>query len=181
MDNILSPEKLTHTWLEDTLALLFGTLMISFGIILFRQAGALTGGTAGMAFLIHYATHLPFGVVFFVINLPFYWLSVRRMGAAFTLKTFCAVGLVSLFSDLHGYFIHVDRLNPYYATLFGNIMVGIGFVVLFRHKVQMVVDACIVTASLWVVSLPMLLVSILGAVILNSIIAMNHRPGRYAV
>ena len=101
MDNILSPEKLTHTWLEDTLALLFGTLMISFGIILFRQAGALTGGTAGMAFLIHYATHLPFGVVFFAINLPFYWLSVRRMGAAFTLKTFCAVGLVSLFSDLH--------------------------------------------------------------------------------
>ena len=204
MDNILSPEKLTHTWLEDTLALLFGTLMISFGIILFRQAGALTGGTAGMAFLIHYATHLPFGVVFFVINLPFYWLSVRRMGAAFTKKTFCAVGLVSLFSDLHGYFIHVDRLNPYYATLFGNIMVGIGFVVLFRHKAslggvnilalylqdksgiragkfQMVVDACIVTASLWVVSLPMLLVSILGAVILNSIIAMNHRPGRYAV
>ena len=102
MDNVLSPEKLTHTWLEDALALLFGTLMISFGIILFRQAGALTGGTAGMAFLIHYATHLPFGVVFFAINLPFYWLSVRRMGAAFTLKTFCAVGLVSLFSDLHG-------------------------------------------------------------------------------
>ncbi|MCP5821579.1 YitT family protein, partial [Klebsiella pneumoniae] len=83
----------------------------------------------------------------------------------------------------------------YYATLFGNIMVGIGFVVLFRHKAslggvnilalylqdksgiragkfQMVVDACIVTASLWVVSLPMLLVSVLGAVILNSIIAM---------
>ena len=51
MDNVLSPEKLTHTWLEDALALLFGTLMISFGIILFRQAGALTGGTAGMAFL----------------------------------------------------------------------------------------------------------------------------------
>ena len=25
MDNVLSPEKLTHTWLEDTLALLFGT------------------------------------------------------------------------------------------------------------------------------------------------------------
>ena len=35
MDNVLSPEKLTHTWLEDALALLFGTLMISFGIILF--------------------------------------------------------------------------------------------------------------------------------------------------
>ncbi|TYD27826.1 YitT family protein, partial [Klebsiella pneumoniae] len=61
MDNVLSPEKLTHTWLEDTLALLFGTLMISFGIILFRQAGALTGGTAGLAFLVPYAPPLPFG------------------------------------------------------------------------------------------------------------------------
>lgn len=45
----------------------------------------------------------------------------------------------------------------------------------------MVVDACIVSASLFVVSVPMLLASVLGAVILNLIIAMNHRPGRYAV
>ena len=137
MDNVLTPNKLAHTWLEDALALLFGTLMISFGVIMFRQAGALTGGTAGIAFLIHYATHLPFGVAFFLINLPFYWLSVRRMGMQFTLKTFCAVALVSLFSDLHGRFIHFDQLNPYYATLFGNIMVGIGFVVLFRHKASL--------------------------------------------
>ncbi|MBR7459909.1 YitT family protein, partial [Klebsiella quasipneumoniae] len=48
-------------------------------------------------------------------------------------------------------------------------------------KFHMVVDACIVTASLCVVSLPMLLVSVLGPVILNSIIAMNHSPRRYAV
>ena len=204
MDNVLTPNKLAHSWLEDALALLFSTLMISFGIILFRQAGALTGGTAGMAFLIHYAAHVPFSAAFFAINLPFYWLSVRRMGAQFTLKTFCAVALVSLFSELHGRFIHFDQLNPYYATLFGNVVVGIGFVVLFRHKAslggvnilalylqdksgiragkfQMVVDACIVTASLFFVSLPMLATSIVGAVILNSIIAMNHRPGRYAV
>jgi uncharacterized membrane-anchored protein YitT (DUF2179 family) len=63
-----------------------------------------------MAFLIHYAAHVPFGAAFFAINLPFYWLSVRRMGAQFTLKTFCAVALVSLFSELHGRFIHVDQL-----------------------------------------------------------------------
>jgi uncharacterized membrane-anchored protein YitT (DUF2179 family) len=47
-------------------------------------------------------------------------------------------------------------------------------------KFQMVVDACIVTASLFVVSLPMLVVSVVGATLLNLIIAMNHRPGRYA-
>lgn len=199
-----SASRLSHTWIEDSLALLFGTLLVSFGVVLLRQVGALTGGTAGMAFLVHYITHIPFGVAFFLLNLPFYYLSIKRMGRPFTLKTFCAVGLVSLFSGLHGQFIQISSLNPYYATLFGNIMMGVGFIVLFRHKaslgginilalylqdksgiragkLMMAVDACVVTASLFVVSLPMLLASIAGAVILNLIIAMNHRPGRYAV
>lgn len=45
----------------------------------------------------------------------------------------------------------------------------------------MAVDTCVVLASLFVVSGPILLASIAGAVILNLIIAMNHRPGRYRV
>ncbi|MCL2896525.1 YitT family protein [Brenneria tiliae] len=204
MDNVIATEKLSHTPLEDVLAILIGTLMVSFGIILLRQAGALTGGTAGMAFLLHYLTHVSFGTAFFLLNLPFYYLAIRRMGWKFTIKTFCAVALVSLFSDLHSLFIHFDRLNPFYATLFGNLIMGLGFIVLFRHKAslggvnilalylqdkyrlragkfQMGVDIVIVLTSLFVVSIPMLIASILGAIILNLIIAMNHRPGRYAV
>ncbi|PWC21701.1 hypothetical protein DDT52_05110 [Brenneria roseae subsp. roseae] len=204
MDNVITTEKLSHTLLEDILAMLIGTLMVSFGVILLRQAGALTGGTAGLAFLLHYLTQVSFGVAFFLLNLPFYYLAVRRMGWKFTVKTFCAVGLVSVFSDLHSLFIHFDRLNPFYATLFGNIIMGLGFIVLFRHKaslggvnilalylqdkyglragkLQMGVDVVIVLASLFVVSIPMLIASILGATVLNLIIAMNHRPGRYTV
>ncbi|RLM19715.1 hypothetical protein BIY29_16395 [Brenneria alni] len=204
MDNLITTEKLPHTLLEDVLAILIGTLMVSFGVILLRQAGALTGGTAGMAFLLHYLTHISFGTAFFLLNLPFYYLAIRRMGWKFTVKTFFAVALVSLFSDLHPLFVHFDRLNPFYATLFGNLIMGLGFIVLFRHKAslggvnilalylqdkyglragkfQMGVDIVIVLASLFVVSISMLTASILGAAILNLIIAMNHRPGRYAV
>lgn len=204
MDNIVQPVKIPHTFLEDALALLFGTLMVSFGVTLLKSAGALTGSTAGIAFLISYLTHVSFGVAFFAINLPFYWLAVKRMGWAFTLKTFCAVGLVSLFTHLHPLFIRFSALDPFYATLFGNVVMGIGFIVLFRHKaslgginilalwlqarygiragkLQMAVDSCVVLASLFVVSLPMLAASIAGAVILNLIIAINHRPGRYIV
>jgi len=193
-----------HTALEDVLAIVIGTLMVSFGVVMLRQVGALTGGTAGMAFLAHYLTQVSFGTAFFIINLPFYYLSVRRMGWQFTLKTFSAVALVSVFSDLHPLFIHFDHLQPFYATLFGNVIMGIGFIVLFRHKaslggvnilalflqdkyglragkLQMGVDCCIVLASLFVVSYEMLIASILGAVIVNLIIAMNHRPGRYSV
>lgn len=204
MDNVVQAVKIPHSRLEDTLAIVMGTLMVSFGVIMLKQAGALTGSTAGIAFLVSYLTPLSFGSAFFLINLPFYWLAVRRMGWEFTLKTFCAVGLVSLFTHLHPLFVHFSALNPFYATLFGNVVMGIGFIVLFRHKaslgginilalwlqarfglragkLQMAVDTCVVLASLFVVSLPMLLASVAGAVVLNLIIAMNHRPGRYMV
>jgi uncharacterized membrane-anchored protein YitT (DUF2179 family) len=203
MVEVTPVSRLQHTLLEDVLAVLVGTLMVSFGIMLLRQAGALTGGTAGVAFLIHYASDVSFGTAFFLINLPFYYLAIRRMGWAFTFKTFFAVALVSLFTDLHLRFIHIDQLQPIYATLFGNLIMGLGFIVLFRHKaslggvnilalylqdrfgiragkLQLIVDVVVMFASLYVVSVPALIVSVAGAVVLNLIIAMNHRPNRYA-
>lgn len=192
----------SHSLFEDILALLIGTLFISFGIAMFNQAGLLTGGTAGLAFLIHYVTKIPFGTAFFVINLPFYWLAVRRMGWRFTIKTFCAVALVSVFSGLHPQFVQFSALTPFYVAIIGGFLMGTGFIVLFRHqaslggvnilslylqdkygfragKMQMGLDVVIVLASLLVVNLTALLASILGAVALNLVIMLNHRPGRY--
>ncbi|MGK2889817.1 MAG: YitT family protein [Candidatus Malihini olakiniferum] len=184
MDNVVATENIKHTHLEDVLALLISSLMVSLGIILLRQSGALTGGTAGMAFLLHYITHISFGTIFFLINLPFYYLAVRRMGWHFTIKTFCVVGLVSVLSDVYPLFVYFDKLQSFYATLFGNIIIGLSFILLFRYKAsldgvniltlylqdhygiragkfQMALDVVIVLASLFVVSIPMLVVSIL--------------------
>nr|WP_294867473.1 YitT family protein [uncultured Pseudogulbenkiania sp.] len=191
-----------HTLFEDVQAIVIGTLFISLGVALFAQAKLLTGGTAGLAFLIHYATPLSFGQVFFVINLPFYYLAIKRMGWSFTVKTFCAVLLLSLFSELQSHFIHIDGLNPFYAGVVGGLLMGAGFLMLFRHqaslgginivtlylqdkygiragKLQMAIDVSIVSAALWVVNPLAVLVSVLGAVALNLILAVNHKPGRY--
>ncbi|MEO8170470.1 MAG: YitT family protein [Oxalobacteraceae bacterium] len=192
----------THSLFEDILALLIGAIFVSLGIAMFNQAGLLTGGTAGLAFLIHYATNISFGVAFFVINLPFYVLALRRMGWRFTLKTFCAVALVSVFSGLHPQFVQFNALTPFYVAIIGGFLMGTGFIVLFRHqaslggvnilslylqdkygiragKLQMAIDVAIVLASLLVVNLTALLASMLGAVALNLVIMLNHRPGRY--
>ena len=89
MDNVVpQPAQIPHSRLEDALAIVMGTLMVSFGVMLMKQAGALTGSTAGIAFLISYVSPLSFGSAFFLINLPFYWLAVKRMGWEFTIKTF---------------------------------------------------------------------------------------------
>lgn len=184
------------------MALLVGSLVVSFGIMLLREVGAVTGGTAGLAFIAHYVTGVSYGAAFFVINLPFYYLSIRRMGWAFTGKTFAAVALVSIFSDLHPRFITLDDLNPFYASVFGGSIIGLGLIILFRHRaslggvnilalylqerfgiragiVQMIVDVTIVIASLFLLNWVTLVASIIGAVLLNLIIAMNHKPFRY--
>src|SRR3989475_4336324 len=56
-------------------------------MMMFAQAGLLTGSTAGLAFVLHYATGWPFGLVFFAINIPFYWFAWTRVGRTFTVKT----------------------------------------------------------------------------------------------
>ncbi|WP_313076136.1 YitT family protein [Melaminivora sp.] len=191
-----------HSRLEDGVAMAVGVVLISVGIAFLASAGLLTGGMAGLAFVLHYATGVGLGKLFFLLNLPFYWLALRRLGLAFTLKTFAAVALLSVLTDLQPRLLHIDQLQPAYAAVTGGLIMGMGFLVLFRHrcslggvgilalhlqqtrgwragKVQMAVDCCIVAAALATVEPGRVLWSILGAIVLNLVLAMNHRPGRY--
>ncbi|UCG97491.1 MAG: YitT family protein [Burkholderiales bacterium] len=191
-----------HSVFDDAQAIVTGALFIALGVALFAQAGLLTGGTAGLAFLIHYATGWRFGVVFFVVNLPFYWLALRTMGWTFTLKTFCAIAALSLFSELMPLVLRFDFLQPVYAGVMGGCLIGAGLLMLFRHraslgginvlvlylqahrgwragKVQMAIDCLIVLAAFALVEPWRIAVSVLGAVALNLVVAVNHRPGRY--
>lgn len=191
-----------HSLFEDVQALVTGTLLISLGVAMFNETGLLTGGTAGLAFLLHYATDVSFGKVFFVLNLPFYWIAWRKMGRPFTVKTFAAVALLSLFAEFHPLVVSFASLAPGYAAVMGGLLMGAGFLMLFRHraslggvgilalylqeargwragKVQMVIDCLIVAGAFFVVVPVQVLYSLLGAVALNVILAVNHRPGRY--
>jgi len=193
---------LRHSLLDDAQALVTGTLLIALAVAMYRHAGLLSGGTSGLAFLGHYASGARFGVWFFLLNLPFYWLAWRRMGRRFTFKTFAAVGLLSLEVELLPQWIGFGHLAPVYASVMGGMLMGTGFLILFRHRaslggvgilalvlqeergwraghVQMAVDAVIVTAALFIVPWPQVLISIVGAVALNMVLAVNHRPGRY--
>ena len=195
-------DDLRHTGFEDALALVVGASFVALGVLLYARAGLLTGGTAGLAFVVHYAMHWPFGAVFFVLNLPFYALAWRRMGRAFTLKTFAAVALVSALSALLPQWLQVVAVERWFAAVFGGFAMGTGFIVLFRHRaslggvgivalalqegrgwraghVQLAVDLVVLALSAFVVSPWALVASVVGAVTLNLVIAINHRPGRY--
>jgi len=191
-----------HTLFDDAQALLTGTLFVAIGLLFLRQAGLVTGGTVGLAFLVHYATGLSFGALLFAVNLPFYWLAWRRMGKRFTVKTFAAVSLLALLSELLPRWIALQLLHPLFAAIAGGLLVGAGFIMLFRHRaslgglnvlvlwlqermgwragiVQMAIDALILLAAWPWIDAQRLALSVLAAAAMNFSLAVNHRPGRY--
>ena len=191
-----------HNLRENLLALTLGSALVSLGVIFFNQVGLLTGGTAGLAIFITKITELSFGQVFFALNLPFYILSVTRMGWRFTINTFIAVSIVSFAVDHLYHVIEIAEINQVYAAMLGGGLIGTGMLVIFRHKmslggfnilalylqerfgiragkVQMGLDCTIVILSLFIVDISLILLSVVGAVVTNLILAMNHKPGRY--
>lgn len=175
---------------------------MALGVTLFSKATLLTGGTAGLALLLQYATPFEFGPLFFVLNLPFYALSILRMGWKLTVRTFLAVLLVSFFSRMTPGWIGIDHLHPIYAAFAGGVLIGLGLLVLFRHRtslggvnilalyaqerfglragyVQLALDAVVLSCAFFVIEPDKVALSLVGTAVVNLVIAINHKPGRY--
>ena len=196
------PKPRQHTILEDGFAILIATTIMAIGIALYTEATLITGSTAGIALLISYATGVSFGVLFFCINLPFYLLAFLRMGLPFTIRTIASVLLLSVLTSLVPQWMDISSVNPVFAALAGGGMIGLGILFLFRHRssvggvsilglylqenfglragyFQLAVDSAIMVVALFVIPLDRVLLSLAGAIVLNVIIAINHKPGRY--
>jgi uncharacterized membrane-anchored protein YitT (DUF2179 family) len=199
---IWNTEPGKHSLFEDAQGLFTGTVLASLGVMLLSKAGLLTGGVAGMAFLLHYAFGISFGLGFFLINLPFYWLAYRRLGIAFTIKTFSAIALLSVLSEYQPKLLEIGYIHPIWAAILGGLLIGMGMLALFRHRaslggvgilalylqerfkwraglVQMAIDLVILMLAFWVTTPFIIFCSVIGAVALNFFIAVNHRTDRY--
>ena len=199
---VQAPPAILHGKFEDAQALFSGSLFVGITMLMFNQAGLLTGSTAGLAFVLHYATGWSFGAIYFAINIPFYWFAWKHVGKAFTIKTFISVALLSAVTLLGPGLIHIDYLHPAFAAIAGGLLMGTGVLFLARHKsslggativslyaqdrwgvpagkVQMVMDCVVVALALWVVPLERVAWSIGAAVVMGVFLAVSHRPGRY--
>ena len=191
-----------HRLYEDVLAMISGTMFVSLGTLIYTETMLTVGSSAGLALLLSYVSGWGFGIIFFIVNLPFYILAVKRMGWAFTLRTFTAVALVSVLSKLNSQWIDFSHLDPLYATIIGGGLIGTGLLMLFRHRTglgginilamylqektglragyfQLGVDLTILAIAFFVLPADRLALSVLGAAIANLILAINHKPGRY--
>jgi uncharacterized membrane-anchored protein YitT (DUF2179 family) len=192
----------THSLIEDAQGLAFGSTMAAFSIVILTHLGLITGQTAGLAVLISYASGIPFGPVFFVLNIPFYWFGYRRMGLSFTIKTFLAVAALSVLSTLMPGWVDFSTLNPAFGAILFGFISGAALLAIFRHgaslggigilalylqdrtgfragQTQLIFDAALFTIALTLLPWQTVAWSFLGAATVNLVIAINHRRDRY--
>jgi uncharacterized membrane-anchored protein YitT (DUF2179 family) len=100
--------------------------------------------------------------------------------------------------------LQIGKIDPAYAALIGGTLIGMGLLIMFRHKsslggfnilalfiqdkcgiragkLQMGLDCTIVIASFFVVSPWLLGLSVVAAIICNLVLTLNHKPGRYQI
>lgn len=191
-----------HTFVEDVQGLGLGIFLCSLAIHVLTHLGLITGQTAGVAAIISYLSGWSFGIVFFAINIPFYLLAYRRLGLLFTVKSLISVSLLSVGTTLLPRGFEIGYLHPALGAVIFGCLTGLGLLAMFRHGgslgglgvvalmvqdstgfragyVQLIADAVIFGVAFFLFPATVVLWSLLGAVVLNMIIAINHRRDRY--
>ncbi|WP_037227350.1 YitT family protein [Roseobacter sp. GAI101] len=191
-----------HSVTDDVQGLSLGIFLCGIGIHVLTSVGLITGQTAGLAVIIAYLTGYSFGIVFFAINLPFYFIAYKRLGMEFTIKSLISVSLLSVVTELLPLGFVIQSLDPALGAVIFGSLVGLGLLAMFRHNgslgglgviallvqdttgfkagwVQLITDAIIFTVALFLFPATVVVYSLLGAVVLNLIITFNHRRDRY--
>ncbi|WP_020674807.1 YitT family protein [Geopsychrobacter electrodiphilus] len=121
--------------LRNLVLISLGSTLLALGVVLFLAPNRIaTGGTPGVAILLHFVVDLPIGGLMVLINLPLLLAGWRLLGRAFALRTVGAILLMSVLIDLFTEILKLPAVsnNQLLATLYGGIVVGLGVGLILR-------------------------------------------------
>ena len=93
------------------------------------------GGILGIAIMTNYKTNFALGWCIFLLNLPFIFLALQKMGKLFVAFTFYAVIVLSLgVSFMPVWLNHKHVSDPFLACIFGGLILGAGVGLVLRSN-----------------------------------------------
>jgi uncharacterized membrane-anchored protein YitT (DUF2179 family) len=191
-----------HNAWDDLYGLYLGVLFAAMGISLLAKAGLITGGIAGMALLMSSITGWAPAPLVPLINIPFIVLSFFAMGRFFACKSIVvsiAIG-GAVAGIAHG--VEMASVGTGFAAIAGGTFLGMGILCLARHNAsmggtgavalwiqqryrinagisQLAFDLALFALAATFMPANKLLWSVLGAVAMNGMLIVWHKPGRY--
>lgn len=191
-----------HSTLDDFYAFFIGTALIAIGMTFLKTAGLVTSGVAGIALILSYVIKMPVGVLFTLVNLPFFIFGAVMMGRTFILKSVVASTAVSLGLIVAAHAMTISTIATPFAAIAGGTAIGMGILAIARHgsgvggtiilslwlnrarginagTVALACDLVILASAAFKVTPYILMWSVLSAVSIHAIMFTWHRPGRY--
>ena len=106
---------------------LYGAALNSFIV----PMGFATGGISGIALVVNYLTHLPIGIINFLINIPLVIMAFKILGRTFMLKSVKTLVILTFAVDY--YTINLPQYNgdPILAAICAGLLVGAGLSLTF--------------------------------------------------
>ncbi len=115
--------------IKNYLYITVGTVLISLGVVLFFVSNDFTtGGTPGMALLLHNLSGFTIGSMIMAINIPLLIVGMKYLGKMFAIRTIVAIILMSFFVDMFLELLNIEGLtsNILLAAIFGGVFIGFG-------------------------------------------------------
>ena len=116
--------------LKDNKIVAYIAITLGVGISIFSQNYFLipnqisTGGFSGIATILYYLFQLPVGLTMFILNVPLFLVSFRKLGAGFVIRSLYAMALYSLLTDLFPIIPLTEDMLL--ASIYGGVLMGLG-------------------------------------------------------
>lgn len=113
------------------LGLAFGALIYTIGLDVFLVPNqVIDGGVVGLALMAAQLTGVSFSVFIVLLNIPFFVLGYKKIGALFTILSLFSVVCLSGWSK----FVHYAPVtsDPFLSTIYGGIIIGLGVGLIIR-------------------------------------------------
>ena len=118
--------------IKNLLMIAAAALIYAVGISLFLDPNQLApGGVTGIAVILNRLTNIETGTLYFLLNVPIVLLGIWKFGVRFIVKTFYAITMVSVFTNLLGnYGALTDDLLI--AGAAGGVLIAVGIGLIFK-------------------------------------------------
>jgi uncharacterized membrane-anchored protein YitT (DUF2179 family) len=116
--------------------------IITFGLLLYALAWTafllpykiISGGISGLAALIFYASGVPIGVPFILLNAILILIAFRILGKVFVLKSIYGIAVLAVFLQIFQSLIRNPIVNDQFmSSMIGGILGGIGIGIVFTE------------------------------------------------
>ncbi|MFC0470234.1 YitT family protein [Halalkalibacter kiskunsagensis] len=119
-------------WMKMVFLVLVGLFLTSLGLKFLAVHDLTFGGTAGLATILTFVSTWSWGVLFFLVNLPFFWMSFKKLGKWFTISSFMSIIGISFVRDGLD-FIPFFSVPLWLATILAGLCIGFGVTLVLNN------------------------------------------------